>query len=505
MKRQLMPLAGLLLAILLASACGAGGKRSYLTVPEVSQRAESLDGTLIRVRGYGYLSMMMTAVLCDPPRCDCNQSSGWLELYGEQPDPDHLGRLFDLPTIRIAESSLQCAGDECSMECSPFDPGLARQFEFAGRLRINHGNLVLEDLDLAASRQLIDVNWVPFETGKFSVTRSALPTLVPTTPPAAQANVPANQWARFGPDSKGTGSLVFDPLTPTTLFAGTKDGIYKSTDAGSTWQLLNAELTTRERMDLVIDPLTPATLYVGLANRGVFKSTDGGASWREASTGLDNLYVELLVIDPLHPANLYAVTPGGMDMTTGAEVGGLFKSADGGESWKPAGKGLGDPYVSAMAFDPTQPGVLYAKTGGGLYKSTDSAGSWQPTGNGLGDTFIYIIKFDPKTHTTLYAAGNGMYKSTDSGVNWSKVGDGLPSGDQRVAMHGLVIDPQKPNILYVGSRGVYKSTDSGLIWKPAGKGLGEAVVGLLVMDPRDPTSLYAGTMGGDVYVIHGVK
>jgi photosystem II stability/assembly factor-like uncharacterized protein len=499
-----LPVLGVLLAVWLAAACGAGEKRSYLTVQQVSQQAESLAGRQIRLRGYGYFSVSMTAMLCVPSRCDCNQSSGWLELYGEQPDPEHLSRLYDLANIRIAETSLKCAGDECSMECSPFDPGLARQFEFAGRLRIDYGNLILEDLDLAASRQLINGSWFPIETGKFSVTRSALPTLAPATPAAAQANASANQWVRFGPDSAGIGSLVFDPLAPTTLYAGSWDGIYKSTDAGGSWQLVNADLN-QGLMGLVIDPLKSDTLYAGIWNGGVFKSTDSGANWNATNTGLDNLYVSLLAIDPLDPATLYVVISAGNDITTGAPVGGLFKSVDSGASWQPAGRGFGDPYVSALAFDPNSPGTLYARTQGGLYKSMDAAASWQPIGNGLGDTIIYVIRIDPKTPTTLYAAGNGMFKSTDGGANWSKVGNGLPTGDKRVAMHGLVIDPQKPNVLYVGSRGVYKSTDGGLNWKPAGKGLGEAVVGQLVMDPLDPTSLYAGTMGSDLYVIHKVK
>jgi photosystem II stability/assembly factor-like uncharacterized protein len=500
-----LPVLGVLLAVWLAAACGAGEKPSYLTVQEVSQRAESLAGKQIRVRGYGYFSVSMTVMLCIPSRCDCNQSAGWLELYGEQPDPQHLGRLWDIPSIRIADDSLKCQGDECSMKCSPFDPGLARQFDFVGRLKIDYGNLILENLDLAASRQLINASWVPIETGSFTVTRAALPTLAPATPAAAQAKAPANQWVRFGPDSAGIGSLVIDPLTPATLYAGTREGLYKSTDAGGTWQLLTTELITRELMNLVIDPRTPATLYAGMWNRGVFKSTDGGATWQATNTGLTSLYVTLLMVDPLNPAHLYIATDASIDITTGAPVGGLFKSTDGGASWQPAGRGLGDPYVSAMAFDPTPPGTLYAKTQGGLYKSTDAAASWQPIGNGLGDTIIYVIRTDPKTPTTLYAAGNGIFKSTDGGANWSKVGNGLPAGDKRVAMHGLVIDPQKPNVLYVGSRGVYKSTDGALNWKPAGKGLGEAVVGLLVMDPRDSTSLYAGTMGGDSYIIHKVR
>jgi len=477
-----------------AGCAELGGMRSYLTVTEVSQRAKSLVGKQVRVRGYAYLSVMMTAVLCVPSRCDCNESLGELDLYAEQPDPAHLNRLFDLAHITILETSLKCQGDECSMTCSPFDPGLATQFEFVGTLQSRDDSLILENLDLEASRQWIDGKWVPMKTGEFAVTRAPLPTLPPQkwTPTTS----PLNVWVRHEPGGQGIGALVIDPKAPNTLYGGTGGGVFKSTDAAGTWQALTTDLANQSISDLVIDPLLPTTLYAG-TNGGVFKSTDGGAHWQAASTGLTSLYVHPLEIDPVNPAILYAATPSGFTLD-GVAVGGLFKSTDGGGSWVPV-KDLTDSFVSALAFDPTMHTTLYAWTEKGLFKSADGGGSWNQIGNGLTAYFIYVIVINPRKPTTLYAAGHGVFKSTDGGANWNEVGNGLP---ERVAVSTLLIDPHKPDLLYAASRGVFKSTDGGRNWTAVGKGLADALVGTLMMDPQNPALLYAGTLGGDVYTIH---
>jgi photosystem II stability/assembly factor-like uncharacterized protein len=492
--RTPLVIAMLFLAAFSAGCTALGGMRSYLTVTEVSQRARSLIGKQVRVRGYAYLWVSMTAVLCVPSRCDCNESLGSLDLYAEQPDPAHLNRLFDLAHIRDAETSLKCQGDECSMECSPFDPGLARQFEFVGTLRSNYDNLILEDLDLDASRQWIDEKWFPIKTGQFAVTRAALPTL--SLPKWTATAAPLNVWVRHGPEGQGVGALVIDPLTPTTLYAGANGGVFKSTDAAGTWQEFSTGLVNQSVSDLVIDPLTPTTLYAGTLG-GVFKSTDGGANWQAANAGLTSLYVQPLAIDPVNPAVLYAATPSGFTLA-GVEIGGLFKSTDGGGSWVLV-KGLTNPYVSALAFDPTMHTTLYAMTEKGMFKSTDGGGNWNQIGNGLTADFIYVIVIDPTKPATLYAGGHGVFRSTDAGANWSEVGHGLP---ERVAVSTLLIDPHKPDVLYAASRGVFKSTDGGRNWKAVGKGLADALVGSLVMDPQDSALLYAGTLGGDVYAIH---
>ena len=123
-------------------------------------------------------------------------------------------------------------------------------------------------------------------------------------------------------------ALAIDPLTPTTLYAGTPGGVFKSTDGGASW---SASGLIKPSV-LAIDPLTSTTLYAG--SGGVFQSTDGGASW-SASGRLAPWpgAVAALAIDPLTPTTLYAGTVG----YSPDSLGDLYKTTDGGASWSPAG------------------------------------------------------------------------------------------------------------------------------------------------------------------------
>jgi len=98
-------------------------------------------------------------------------------------------------------------------------------------------------------------------------------------------------------------------LTPTTLYVGAGDGVFKSTDGGGSWSAANTGLPSGN-YGLVIDPATPTTLYAGTFYGSVFKSTDGGGSWK-AFPGLTNTYIQALAIDPKNSARLYAGTWGG--------------------------------------------------------------------------------------------------------------------------------------------------------------------------------------------------
>jgi hypothetical protein len=142
-----------------------GQETSYLTVRDVSENALSLADQQIRVRGQNWFVSSVTLVDCDPPRCDCNRSEGLLFLSEEGRTP---GEMISVPQVL-------CRGDECQMTCTPFDPTLGEAFEIMGTLKVvfrngSHEELRLEDLDLEASRQLVDGEWIPIETGSFTIT-----------------------------------------------------------------------------------------------------------------------------------------------------------------------------------------------------------------------------------------------------------------------------------------------------------------------------------------------
>lgn len=168
------------MALLLLTGCTQAEqtepKRDYLTVGEVREKALSLGGELIRVRGKKSFLIEQTLQLCTPPRCDCNTSRGHFLLLDEGDEKGTEG-------LWLAESSLACRGDECYLVCTPFDPTLAERFEIVARLKIEGSiqsdnqvainRLLLEGIDPAASRQWVDGQWVPLATGTFTITLRA--------------------------------------------------------------------------------------------------------------------------------------------------------------------------------------------------------------------------------------------------------------------------------------------------------------------------------------------
>jgi len=272
----------------------------------------------------------------------------------------------------------------------------------------------------------------------------------------------------YGPYS--IDALAVDPsTTPSTLYAGTKPGVFKSVNSGESW--VNTGLDAHG-VALVIDPHTPGTLYVGSGSFGVFKSTDSGNTWNAANTGLppeDSFEVDSLAIDPSAPGTtLYVGTFDGVDA-------GLFKSTNGGDSWSALTTGLSNGYVlsngylTALAIDTrTTPSALYVGFvgslgfGGSLLKSTDGGESWSARTTGLSSDTINVnaLAIDiSTTPSTVYAglgassqAGiceGGVYKSTNGGDSWSALTTGL-SGDA-LCVDALAIDTTTPSRVYAGT------------------------------------------------------
>ena len=214
-------------------------------------------------------------------------------------------------------------------------------------------------------------------------------------------------------------SLAVDPLTPTTLYAGThNDGVFKSSDGGRSWRPASNGLPgTRpyysQIVDVAIDPTIPSTIYATTIN-GLYKSTNGGDSWQSL-----RVRFRLLAIDPSASQSIYA-----------SGDGGLFRSADGGETWRAFGAMLSN--VSALVIDPLNPTTIYASTSSGVFVSVDAGGNWRPMNAGLRHARIAALTIDPITPTTLYAgsAGGGVFVLRDA-----------PSGSRRRGPHGGIAIP----------------------------------------------------------------
>lgn len=319
-------------------------------------------------------------------------------------------------------------------------------------------------------------------------------------------------WSTRGPAGGNVYCLVADPTRPATLYAGTDVGVYKSDDGGASWRAATNGIPLNRVQTIAIDPTSPATLYAGtltpdgVASVGIFKSTDAGASWTAINEGLADplagfapLDVEALAVNPRNPQTILA----------GTRFSEIFKSVDGGATWKP--KTLGGINVAletaAFQFDPSGSSTIYAASTQGFLRSTDGGETWNTFGN-AGNPF-YSLAIDPTSASTLYAGtvnGNGIFKSTDSGNRWSAVNKNLPVNQSAGTTYlpltlTLVVDPSKSSTLYAGSygNGVFVSTDGAATWAPATSGMRSAYVASLLFAPGQSSTIYAGTYGGGVY------
>jgi hypothetical protein len=152
-----------------------------------------------------------------------------------------------------------------------------------------------------------------------------------------------NPWEFLGPADDDVTSLVFDPTTPTTLYAATcYGGVYKSEDGGATWRYLRR--SGFRGTSLAIAPTTPTTLY--FYGDGVYKSADGGETWRAVNRGLklgERNWVLALSIDPTNPRVVFAGTDTG-----------VYKSTDGGESWRAVNRGLESERIGCLRCPSTR-------------------------------------------------------------------------------------------------------------------------------------------------------
>jgi photosystem II stability/assembly factor-like uncharacterized protein len=262
------------------------------------------------------------------------------------------------------------------------------------------------------------------------------------------------------------------------------NGIYKSTDAGKTWTHLGLR-DGQQIAQIAVDPRNPGHLLVAVAGhpygpneqRGVFLSTDGGETFAKTLYRDENTGGNDVQIDPANPqivyASLWEAREGPWENAEwNGTNGGIFKSTDGGKTWKQLRKGLPNDIVQAnLAVAPSVPRILFATVATPktvkLYRSDDAGENWslatedaRPAGR-IGGGDLPVVRLDPTDPKIVYSASVVCWRSTDGGKTW--VGwRGAPGGDD---YQNVWINPGNPQIILLASdQGTIITVNGGATW-----------------------------------------
>jgi photosystem II stability/assembly factor-like uncharacterized protein len=302
--------------------------------------------------------------------------------------------------------------------------------------------------------------------------------------------------------SGSIGALAVAPSSPSTIYVGSGEGlrrpdlsvgngIYKSTDAGRTWQHLgqrDGALRDAEQIgSILVDPKDANRVFAAAlghpygpnSERGVYRSLDGGATWQKVLYKDDNTGAIDLAFDPRNSQVIFASmwasrrppwTTGGSYDGPGS---GLYKSTDGGDHWRQITKGLPTEAdkLGRIGFTVSQsdPDRMYAlvdaRNNGGVYRSDDAGESWQLVNTedrvwGRGDDFA-CVRVDPRNRDVIFVANITTYRSDDAGKNFTAI-KGAPGGDD---YHTIWINPENPDIIALGvDQGATISVNGGKTW-----------------------------------------
>jgi photosystem II stability/assembly factor-like uncharacterized protein len=294
--------------------------------------------------------------------------------------------------------------------------------------------------------------------------------------------------------SASIGAIAVAPSDPNTIYVGTGeadmrdsiqfgDGMYRSNDGGKTWKHVGLE-DTKQIGRIIVDPKNSNLVYVAAlgnayganADRGVYRTHDGGVTWEKVLFRNNDVGAIDLNFDPTNSQIIYAALwnvrrpPWFIYAPANGPGGGIFKSTNGGATWKQIDEGIpvdGRGRIG-ISVSPTNHNRIYAAVDakdGGIFRSDNAGLTWTRLSNDkrLWDRGWYFEKItaDPKDADTVYVMNTSMYKSTDAGKTWTAI-KGAPGGDD---YHQLWINPSDTKRMILASdQGSIVSVDGALSW-----------------------------------------
>jgi photosystem II stability/assembly factor-like uncharacterized protein len=272
-----------------------------------------------------------------------------------------------------------------------------------------------------------------------------------------------------------------------------KGGLNAGTFSGLELRGIGPALTSGRIVDLAVDARKPGTYFVASASGGVWKTTNGGATFKPVFDNYGSYSIGCVTIDPKSSLVVWVGTGENNSQRSVSYGDGVYKSVDGGKSWTNMGLQKSE-HIAKILVDPNDSNVVWVAAQGplwspggdrGLYKTTDGGKTWKASLTISENTGVTDVVMDPRDSNVLYAASyqrrrhvwtlidggpeSTIYKTTDGGATWKKIESGLPKEDK--GRIGLAISPAKPDTVYAtveaarGSSGFYRSTDAGAGWE----------------------------------------
>jgi photosystem II stability/assembly factor-like uncharacterized protein len=294
--------------------------------------------------------------------------------------------------------------------------------------------------------------------------------------------------AALGLEGLPTQCVAADPQHPATVYAGTfGKGLWRSKDAGETWQPAGPGITYSEVMAVAVGALERVdghgVVWAGTEPSALFRSEDGGATWteRDALRRLPSAptwsfpprpwtsHVRWIQADPNVAQRLFA----------GIELGGVMRSLDAGLTWEDRKAG-GQHDCHTLAMHRLAPDRVYEAAGGGYAESGDGGASWRRLDEGLTRHYTWGLAVDPgDPDTVLVSAAHGPRQAHDpgqaeaaiyrrtAGTAWQESGDGLPA-PRGTNAYVLATNEAEPGVFYAATRrgDLYRSPDAGRSWEP---------------------------------------
>ena len=289
---------------------------------------------------------------------------------------------------------------------------------------------------------------------------------------------------------------------------------------GLKWRSIGPSLTSGRISDIAVNPKNPYEYYVATAAGGVWKTINAGIDYTPIFDNEGSYSIGCISIDPNNSNVIWVGTGENNNQRSVSYGDGIYKSLDGGKTWKNMGLKTSE-HIGRIIVHPENSDIIYVaaigplwKKGGerGLYKTTDGGKTWKAVLTVDDHTGVNDVQMDPRNPNVLYAAtfqrrrhvftyvgggpGSGMHKSTDGGNTWTEINSGLPKTE--LGRIGLAISPANPEIIYAiveaadDKGGFFASTNRGASWEKRGKHTTSGnYYQEIIADPIDENTIYS--------------